>query len=107
MTLRARTRPTSQTAGVDILRAVGDPLLLGRGFKDPATWAAWRSFLAALFGLSMTPDQLDTFRQCTGREHPPEGGANTAFLVCGRRGGKSFTLATIAVFLAAFRDWRP
>ena len=25
----------------------------------------------------------------------------------GRRGGKSFTLALIAVFLAAFRDWRP
>src|SRR5262249_45725122 len=30
-----------------------------------------------------------------------------AWLVCGRRAGKSFILATIAVFLAAFRDWRP
>ena len=26
---------------------------------------------------------------------------------CGRRAGKSFTLALVAVFLAAFRDWRP
>jgi hypothetical protein len=27
--------------------------------------------------------------------------------VCGRRAGKSFALATIAIFLAAFKDWRP
>ena len=27
--------------------------------------------------------------------------------MCGRRAGKSFTLALIAVYLAAFRDWRP
>ena len=25
----------------------------------------------------------------------------------GRRGGKSFVLAVIAVFLACFKDWRP
>jgi hypothetical protein len=27
--------------------------------------------------------------------------------VCGRRAGKSFVLAVVAVFLACFRDWRP
>jgi hypothetical protein len=27
--------------------------------------------------------------------------------VCGRRSGKSYTLALIAVFLSCFRDWRP
>jgi phage terminase large subunit-like protein len=32
----------------------------------------------------------------------PEG-----WLVCGRRAGKSFTLALIAVFLACFRNWQP
>jgi hypothetical protein len=30
---------------------------------------------------------------------------NEAWLVCGRRSGKSFILATIAVFLAAFTAW--
>jgi hypothetical protein len=30
-----------------------------------------------------------------------------AWLCCGRRAGKSFIFATIAVFLAAFKDWRP
>ena len=27
--------------------------------------------------------------------------------MCGRRSGKSFTLALVAVFLACFKDWRP
>jgi hypothetical protein len=30
-----------------------------------------------------------------------------AWLVCGRRAGKSFILACIAIFIACFRDWRP
>ncbi len=30
-----------------------------------------------------------------------------AWLICGRRGGKSFVLALIAVYLACFRDYRP
>src|SRR5262249_27265843 len=30
-----------------------------------------------------------------------------AWLICGRRSGKSRILATVAVFLACFKDWRP
>jgi hypothetical protein len=37
----------------------------------------------------------------------PEGGAREAWLVCGRRAGKSFVLALVAVFLACFVDWSP
>ena len=33
-------------------------------------------------------------------------GYSEAWLVIGRRGGKSFILATIAVYLACFKDWR-
>ena len=77
---------------------MSDPNLLGRHFKNPKDWAAWRSFLASLFGLPLSPDQLATFQQCTGRNNPPPGGTNEAWLVVGRRGGKSFILATIAVF---------
>ncbi len=35
------------------------------------------------------------------------GPAREAWLVCGRRAGKSFVLALVAVFLAGFKDWRP
>jgi hypothetical protein len=45
--------------------------------------------------------------QCTGRNKVLENGFREAWLVCGRRAGKSFFLALAAVFLAVFRDWRP
>jgi hypothetical protein len=54
----------------------------------------------------MTDDQLATYRRFAGRSTPPTTPLHEAWLVCGRRGGKSFVLATIAVFLAAFKDWR-
>jgi hypothetical protein len=91
---------------VTILDAIADPNLFAPWFKKPATWAAWRAFIAALFALPMTDDQLAIYRQCTARNDPPTERAREAWLVIGRRGGKSFTLALIAVFLAAFFDYR-
>jgi hypothetical protein len=91
---------------VNILDALDDPKVFG-GFFRAGTWDAWRAFLAALFGLSMSDEQLATYRRFTGRSTPPTQPLQEAWLVCGRRSGKSFVLATIAVFLAAFKDWRP
>jgi hypothetical protein len=91
---------------VNILDALDDPNVFGVFFRA-GTWDAWRVFLAALFGLPMTDDQLATYRQFTGRSTPPNKPLQESWLVCGRRAGKSFVLATIAVFLAAFKDWRP
>jgi hypothetical protein len=90
---------------MNILDALDDPKVFG-GFFRAGTWDAWCVFLAALFGLPMTDDQLATYRRFTGRSTPPTAPLHEAWLVCGRRGGKSFVLATIAVFLAAFKDWR-
>ena len=64
-------------------------------------------FLAALFGLTLTPEQLVIYQQCTGRQQAPVTRAAEGWLVCGRRAGKSFILALVAVFLGAFFDWRP
>ena len=47
------------------------------------------------------------YRQFTGRTTAPTSPLNECWLVVGRRGGKSFVLAVIAVFLACFKDWRP
>jgi phage terminase large subunit-like protein len=47
------------------------------------------------------------FKQFTGRTVAPTGPLHEAWLVVGRRGGKSFILAVVAVFLACFRDWKP
>ena len=104
---RVRRKPRPAKPTISILQACADPALFGPAFRNPSTWAAWRAFLAALFGLPMTTEQLTTFRECTGRQNPPAGGSNEAWLVVGRRGGKSFALAVIACFLACFRDWKP
>ena len=83
---------------MNIVRALDDPKVFGRYFKAE-TWNAWRVFLAALFGLPLTPDQLALFRQFTGRTTAPTSPLSEAWLVVGRRGGKSFVLAVVAVFL--------
>src|SRR6516164_6806601 len=91
---------------MNIVSALHDPKVFGHHFQG-STWAAWRVFLTALFGLELTPIQLAVFQRFTGRAAPPTKPLQEAWLVVGRRGGKSFVLAVIAVFLACFRDWRP
>lgn len=88
-----------------ILDAMRDPALFGPWF-DPASWRAWSAFLAALFALPMSDADVDVFRQCTGRTTPPKSPAREAWVVVGRRGGKSRIAAAIAVYLACFADHR-
>jgi hypothetical protein len=90
-----------------ILKALDDPAIFAPAFRQKKSWTAWRAFLAALFGLEMDAEQRRIYTECTQRATPPTEHAKEAWLVIGRRGGKSFTLALIAVFLACFRDWRP
>jgi hypothetical protein len=47
------------------------------------------------------------FRACTGRQSFPETPFTEAAVIVGRRGGKSRTLALIAVYLAVFRNYKP
>jgi hypothetical protein len=89
-----------------ILDAIADDKLFARWFRDRKTWAAWVAFLAALFALPMTEDQLAVYRECTGRTEPPSTPATEAWLCIGRRCGKSFILALTAVTLATFHDYR-
>lgn len=91
---------------INILTATSDTNLFANWFSDRATWAPWFAFLAALFALPMTEGQRAIFTQCTGRTEPPTSVASEAWLVCGRRAGKSFILALVAVFLACFHDYR-
>jgi len=90
---------------VNILGAIDDPALFGQHFRT-GSWGAWRAFLAALFGLGLSDAEAAICRACTGRAEPPRGGFNEAWLICGRRAGKSFMLALVAVFLACFHDYR-
>lgn len=89
-----------------ILEAMDHPDLFAPHFRDPS-WKAWRGFLAALFALPMSDDQLALYHRHTGRLAPPPAPFKEAELVIGRRGGKSRILALIATYLATFFDYAP
>jgi hypothetical protein len=102
-----RHEPTrSNRHHVTILDAMDDEHLFAPHFANAESWAAWRAFLAVLFGLPREESQRELAKRCTGREHISSDGHEEAWLVIGRRGGKSFILALIAVYLACFKDWR-
>ena len=82
-----------------------DPKLFKPWFKDPASWTAWTAFLALLFGLPLSEDQREIARACMGLQQLPEREFHEAWLVVGRRGGKSLVMALTAIFLALFKDW--
>jgi hypothetical protein len=90
---------------VTILEALDDPELFGPAFPAPRTWTAWRAFLAALFALPMSPAEAACYARHTGRTAPPAAPAREAWVVVGRRGGKSRVAALVAVYLAAFRSY--
>ena len=92
---------------VTILSALRDPVLFGPSFPTVETWAPWEAFLAALFGLEMTPEQLALYRACTDRVDAPTLPARETWCIVGRRGGKSRVAALLGVFLACFRDYTP
>jgi hypothetical protein len=64
------------------------------------------SIIGECVRLSLDPDQLTLYRQCTGRASPPSAPFRSVFMSIGRRGGKSVWMALMAVYLAVFRDWR-
>ena len=92
---------------MNILDACLDPQVFAPAFRNRDSWQAWFAFLAALFGLPMNLAQRLIYTECTQRTDRPTKAAKEAWLVCGRRAGKSFTLALVAVFLACFKDWDP
>jgi hypothetical protein len=88
-----------------IIDAIKHDELFGRAFRDLSTWQSWLAFLSALFALPMDEGACATWRECTGRSTIPVRPFSEAWLVCGRRSGKSFIMALLGVYLATFRDY--
>ena len=86
------------------LSVMDDPNLFGRWFQGD-TWTAWRAFLAALFGLLLEPEAQATYQCHTRRSDAPGQQFREAFVIAGRRSGKSLIAAMVAVFLAVFRSY--
>jgi hypothetical protein len=91
---------------ISILQAIRDENLFRPLFKVLKTWYVWFVLFKALFGLHMTEAELAIYQEYTGRQTPPKKPFQEAWIVAGRRAGKSFIAALIAVFLAFLRDYR-
>jgi len=90
-----------------IIEACRDPNLFRPWFRVWSTWRSWRVFLRAVFGLGFMRGDRELYEKCTGRTDTPKKPFKEIVLIVGRRAGKSFVLALIAVYLAFFRNWRP
>jgi len=92
-----------------ILQTMTDKQLFGKTFKRGLlggdSWKAWKVFFAALFGLPMDGAALEIFRRHTGCQAAPATAFNEAYVVAGRRAGKSIVSALVATYLAAFKDY--
>ncbi|WP_049820096.1 hypothetical protein [Bradyrhizobium japonicum] len=100
-------KPRPHPQDPTILDALADGELFKPFFKDVETWAVWFAIIAAIFALPMTDEQVAVYRQVTGRTQPPTEVAKEVWLCIGRRGGKSRIISLIAVWLAAFHDYKP
>jgi phage terminase large subunit-like protein len=75
-------------------------------FLPRDSWHAWDAFHCATFGLQMSEQQRAMAMRCTGRSsNGLETPAREAWMVVGRRGGKSRNAALLAVYLGCFRRY--
>lgn len=90
---------------VTIRDVMTDPALFGHQFGADS-WEAWRALLAGFYGLPLTDAEAEHWNALTGRESVPQSAHDELWLVVGRRGGKSQAAALLAVYEAAFHDYR-
>lgn len=88
-------------------KSLSDPKLFGPWFRDIETWLAWFAYLSTMYALPMNREQRRIYDSCTRRSKLPTKPFREAYLVVGRRGGKSFIAALIAVHHACFTGYRP
>lgn len=70
-------------------------------------WTAWRALTKAIFAVPMDGVETAAYRECTGRDEPPDRRQREAWVPVGRRGGKSRWSAMVGVYLACCEDHTP
>jgi hypothetical protein len=101
------TTYSASELGTATLAAWMDDKGFARHFEPLKSWTGWMTVWRCLFGLELSADEREFFHRCTGRTVPLDGPLTEAWLICGRRSGKSRFLALVAVCLATFRDYGP
>lgn len=82
---------------------LADPQLLG-GALPGDSWLAWRTLLIAAMGEALTADERELFTALTTREREPMQRVEEFWGICGRRGGKTRAMGTVAAYIGALCD---
>ena len=91
---------------MNIIEAIHDNRFFRPVFRDLDTWKAWMTYLRALFGLPLdVVKEGKLYESCTGLDTLPGKRFRESFVIAGRRSGKSFISAVIAIYLATFKNW--
>lgn len=102
-----RKVPPKSIGNISIIDACLREDIFRPWFRDLSSWRVWFAFLRTMFGLPMDVEDRKIFKKYTKRKDPSGEQYDEAWLVCGRRGGKSQILAIIAVYIACLKDWTP
>jgi hypothetical protein len=70
------------------------------------SWANWRVSLIAIAGEELDEAEAEAFKALSGRTGAPTEAAREFWAIVGRRGGKSRSMAVLAAWLAACKDYR-
>jgi hypothetical protein len=88
-------------------RPIGSILALMAALKlfQAPSWNAWRAVLKAIYALPMSPADLALYQRVTDRTTAPTQPFREVWLIVGRRGGKSFITALVAVYQTTCRTF--
>ncbi len=84
--------------------ALADGEVFGEVFAG-SSWDGWRTLLVAIMGEELTSAERIVFEALTGRPREPWRQVEEAFLVIGRRSGKTRAAAVLAAYLAGLCDY--
>jgi len=102
-------KPKTPNLQPTIIEALADRELFLPWFDKPwlqkDTWTTWSVFLKALYGLPMSAAEFEIYQRHTGRSKAPTEPFTKAWLVCGRRSGKSRVSALTATYNSVFRKY--
>lgn len=98
---------TNASERLNLLEALSSSRGLGTYFRDKSTWWPWFVFVKALIGIgTLTARERTLLKDCTGLDKLSTKRIREAFIIAGRRSGKSTICALLAVFYAVWGEWK-
>jgi len=70
------------------------------GLMKAKSWSHWRTIIKSIYGFTLEPTEIETYGKLTARTELPTKPFEEVYIYSGRRSGKSYMAATLAVVTA-------